>query len=456
VVDVLSGGATLRARTTLLASAATGIALGLGAVALVLTLQSQLTRAGDALAQARVRDMLAAAAAGQLASTLDDVPDDSLAQVVDRRGTVVASSVDLSGRPPLVLPSSETGLRVESIDAPDDDETKPYRVWVGQGPSPRGRVTVLFGTSLESVAEATHALREALLVGVPLLLLLLAASIWAVVGRALNRIDRITNAVDAINESQLHRRVPQAPVDDEVGRLAATMNRLLERLERSSLRQRAFVGDASHDLQSPLAALRAQLEVARAHPDEVDVATLVGELLVVDSEMEHLVRQLLYVAAQDDASQEPVHVPLDLDDIVLEEVARVRSTTARRVDTSGVSAAPVVGDASELRRLVRNLLENAVTHADTRVDVSLRTEDSDVVLDVVDDGPGVPVADRERIFDRFYRGDPARPRHAGSGLGLAIARGVARRHRGDLRLVDTSVGAHFQARLPPLTVAHVV
>jgi len=321
-------------------------------------------------------------------------------------------------------------------------------VWVDEGPSPTGRVTVLVGTSLESVSEATRTLREALLVGVPVLLLLLAGAIWWVVGRALRRIDAITTAVDAIGESELHRRVPTAPVTDEVGRLADTMNRMLDRLEESSLRQRAFVADASHDLQSPLAALRAQLEVAAAHPDRVDVATLVPELLANSAEMEHLVRDLLYLAVEDGEHQRQTLVLLDLDDIVLEEAARVRPAAGVQVDTSEVSAAPVLGDAAELRRLLRNLLDNAVRHAATRVEVRLHCNDSGVVLEVVDDGPGVPEADRERVFDRFYRGDAARARHAGSGLGLAIARSVAERHGGDLRLLG-GPGAHFQLRLPP-------
>jgi len=439
--------ATVRARTTLLASAVTGLTLVAGAVALVLTLQSQLTGTGDALARARVQDLLASAASGDLPRSLDNVHDDSVAQVIDDRGRVMASSDNITGRPPITRVEPSTQLRVLTVEGPDDDETERYRVWVDQGTSPTGRVTVLVGTSLESVTEATRTLREALIVGLPVLLLLLAVAIWTFVGRALHRIDRITAAVDGIGQSELDRRVPLPPVDDEVGRLAHTMNRMLDRLEGASSRQRAFVADASHDLQSPLAAQRAQLEVALAHPDRVEVTTLARELLENSTEMEQLVRDLLYLAVADDGRRQRAVVLLDLDDIVLEEAARVRQASGVRVDTSDVSAAPVLGEPAELRRLVRNILDNAVRHAVTRVDVRLFTQDIGVLLDVADDGPGVPPSDRERVFDRFYRGDASRSRRGGSGLGLAIALSVAQRHGGDLRLLDSGEGAHFQLRL---------
>ncbi len=438
---------TLRARTTLLVSLVTGLALIAGAVALLLTLQSQLTGSGDALAQARVNDLLAGAAAGELPATLDSLDDESVAQVIDPRGVVLAASGNVVGRAPLTEVRGGGDLEVLTIEGPDDDETERYRVWLAAGPSESGPVTVLVGTSLESVTEATRTLREALLVGVPLLLLLVASATWMIVGRALRRIDAITVAVDEIGESELHRRVPEHEVADEVGRLAETMNRMLARLEEAAVRQRAFVADASHDLQSPLAALRAQLDVARAHPDRYDVPMLALELQASSAELEQLVGDLLFLAVQDDGQQEPARALLDLDDLVLEESLRVRSGADVRVDTGGVSAAPVVGDASELRRLVRNLLDNAVRHAASTVTVTLSSSAAGVVLEVADDGPGIAEVDRARVFDRFYRGDASRSRQGSSGLGLAIAAGVARRHGGELRLLD-GPGGHLQLWLP--------
>ena len=447
------GWATLRVRTTLLAATVTALALVIGAAALVLTLRAQLTVNGDDLARSQVRGLLAAAADGALPTTIE-VGDESVAQVVDDRGAVVAASANVTGRPPIVDIETDSatgdGLDVVTVEGPDDDETERYRVWLAAGDSPGGRVTAMVGTSLESVSEATRTLQTTLVVGVPLLLLLLAAGTWVVVGRALRRIDAITDEVDRIGEGGLDRRVPTSPVHDEVSRLADTMNRMLARLQKSSESQRAFVADASHDLQSPLTAFRAQLEVAHEHPERVDVRQLSRELLDTSASMETLVQDLVFLAAQDEggASLRLDHV--DLDDLVLEEVARLVPAAARvSFDTRGVSAAPVTGSAADLRRLVRNLLDNAVRHAATLVRVSVSTMVDGVLLDVVDDGPGVQAGDRDRVFDRFYRGDTARSRGTGSGLGLAIVRSVARRHGGDVELVDSEAGAHFRLRLPP-------
>ncbi len=156
---------------------------------------------------------------------------------------------------------------------------------------------------------------------------------------------------------------------------------------------------------------------------------------------------LLYLAVEDGVRR-PADVLLDLDDVVLEEALRVRPESGVGVDTAGVSAAPLRGDPAALRRLVRNLLDNAVRHAAARVTVTLAARDGGVVLDVLDDGPGVPPADRDRVFDRFYRGDPARAGHSGSGLGLAIAAEIAQRHGGRLTLEGSGPGAHFRLTLP--------
>jgi signal transduction histidine kinase len=447
--------ATIRARTTLLATAATALVLIAGAFALVAVLSAQLTSAGDGTSRARVQDLLDLAAAGALPTRIENVDDESVAQVIGADGAVLASSPNIDGQAAVIEPVLGAGvvLELRTIDAPDDDETEEYRVWIGSGPSPYGEVTVVVGRSLESVGEASRTLRGALLVGVPLVLALLAVVIWFVVGRALARIDNITTTVAGIGGSDLHRRVPEPDVEDEVGRLAITMNRMLDRLEDSADRQRTFVADASHDLQSPLTALRTRLEVALAHPDRVQVDELARELVGDTTQMETLVQDLLALAAGDDAAA-PHRDLLDLDELVLEEVARVRPTSRIVLDTGRVSAAPVRGDGAQLRRLVRNLLDNAVRHAESTVRVSLQAANGVVTLDVIDDGPGVPKADRARIFDRFYRGDEARQRTDDgprSGLGLAIARQVAEAHGGTLQLMDGELpedkGAHFRLRL---------
>lgn len=335
------------------------------------------------------------------------------------------------------------------MDAPDDDETERYRLWAGAGGSPDGPVVVYVGSSLESVREASGTLRQSLLVGGPLVLVLLAAGTWLVLGGALRRVDRIRVEVDEITEDRLDRRVPESGVQDEVGRLATTMNRMLGRLQASRDRQQAFVADVSHDLQSPLASQRAQLEVARAHPESTDVDALTSDLLATTAGMEQLVHDLLFLAASDANAPAAPPSDLDLEDVALEEAARARGAARVALDTSQVSAAPVRANRSEVQRIVRNLLDNALAHARSSVTLVVTTDGPFALLEVLDDGPGVPESERELVFDRFRRGDAARSRHhAGSGLGLPIARTLAERNGGSLDLVPDGPGGHFALRLP--------
>jgi signal transduction histidine kinase len=212
-----------------------------------------------------------------------------------------------------------------------------------------------------------------------------------------------------------------------------------------------LVADVSHDLQGPLAAQRVSLELALATPAGLDADLLRGEVLGATGEMERLVDGLLVLAAAEEGPA-AVASAVDLDAIVLEEAARARSAGPTVIDTEQVSAGPVRANPTELRRIVRNLLDNAVTHAGSRVELRLGSNDGHVVLDVVDDGPGVPEGERERVFERFHRGDPARTRGAtGTGLGLAIARSLAERAGGRLELVPGGPGAHFRMTVPLLS-----
>jgi signal transduction histidine kinase len=240
-----------------------------------------------------------------------------------------------------------------------------------------------------------------------------------------------------------------APTADEIGRLARTMNEMLDRLEAASERQRHFVADASHELQSPLTSFRAQLEVALAHPAATDWAVLAADLLADSERMERLVRDLLFLARVDSTPAPPAADPVDFDDIVLDEAARLRAGTRVRLDTSRVSAAPVRGSRDELTRLTRNLLENAARHAASTVCVGLTYSGETAQLVVEDDGPGVPPEQHERIFDRFVRIDDARSRHSGgTGLGLAIVKAIAERHGGTVAVQNGCGGARFVVRLP--------
>ncbi len=428
-------------------------ALTLGSLVLVTTLDRSLTRAGDDLSRSRVEDLAALAAAGGLPRTLTNLGDDAVAQVVVARdGSVLSASPNIDGVGPISRFSPIPGeLAVRTLtDVPDDDETEDYRVWVQRVPTDDGAVTVYVGRSLESTQEVIARLTTSLLVGLPLVIALLAGTMWVLVGRALKPVEDIRSEVAAISHRELDRRVPVPATEDEVSRLAETMNSMLARLEAASEQQQDFVANASHDLQSPLASLRAQLDVALAHPETTDWRATALALHAEADRMERLVRDLLFLAREDSAGSARRLELLDLDDVVLEEAARVRVGCAARVNTAGVTAAPVRGSRDDLARLVRNLLENAREHAESLIDVTLSNGPAGITLTVEDDGPGVAAEHVDRVFERFYSADEARSRSASrTGLGLAIVRAVAERHQGSVELVDGGRGARFVVRLPP-------
>jgi signal transduction histidine kinase len=445
-LDALS----LRSRTTFVAVVIVALLLGAGAWVLVTTLDRQLIAGTDRASQATARDLVAMAQSDRLPDVLTQVGDDGVAQVFTADGTVLAAPANISGRGPITRPAGSSAIRPRTFDGPDDHETETYRAWVVSGASPRGDVTVVVGSSLEAAHEASRRLRTLLLLGVPLAVLLLGAVVWLLVGHALGRLDGIRAEVDAIGPQQLDRRLVMTGPRDEVRRLAATMNRLLDRVEAAVTTQRQLVADVSHDLQSPLTSQRLSLELALREPGAVDADELRSGVLGPARAMERLVDDLLVLAAADEHAPAVVS-NVDLDTLVLDEAERARGNSRVRIDTTRVSAGPVRANPSEVRRAVRNLVDNAVAYAASAVEVAVVTTGQEVVLDVRDDGPGVPVDERERIFDRLQRGDRSRSAGvSGSGLGLSIARTAAERAGGRVDLVDGPRGAHFRMVLPVL------
>jgi signal transduction histidine kinase len=287
-------------------------------------------------------------------------------------------------------------------------------------------------------------------VGVPLLVLLVAFAVWYFAGRALRPVELIRLQAASITGSTIHRRVPEPGTDDEVGRLAHTMNAMLDRLELSSQRQRQFVSDASHELRSPLASIRANLEVALRNSDRADWPAVARRALAEDQRMEDTVSELLELARLDETQgDEPLtSLPeIDLDELVLDETLQPHTVS---VDATRVSAGRVHGRRDQLARLVRNLVDNASRHARSRVDLSLQSIDGIVTLMVDDDGPGIAPDDRDRVFERFTRLDDGRARDAGGlGIGLAIVKAVAEQHGGTVTIDDAPIGgARFVVHLP--------
>jgi signal transduction histidine kinase len=447
--------ATVRTRITALALAVSSVVLVLAGWALLAVLTDQLAAQGDAAARARSTELVEQLQHDALPATTPPVIDDGLVQVLAADATVLGRSSNLPPRA-IARPADHVEEpHAATLTAPDDGEFERYRVWRSAVQTDAGVVTVLVGTSMESATEGTRTLRTSLFVGVPLMLALLGLGTWYVVGRSLSQVDRVRRTVEAIPEDDLSRRLePGSP--DEIGRLVDTMNRLLDRVHGYQLRQRDFVADASHELQSPLTAFRSQLEVAQAHPASADWPRLTSDLLEDADRMEELVHDLLLLASGDvPLPAQPELVELGL--IVREVIDR--SDIPRTVTVHADTAAPamVLGDAGQLARLVDNLLRNALAHAATAVRLTVLGEAGWVVVRVADDGPGVPAEQADRVFERFFRGDAARARGAssarGTGLGLAIAQTLARRHGGDIKLVRQDGGATFVLRLPEAIAA---
>jgi len=442
---------TVRVRTTVAATVLVGVALLAGAFALVLAMRNTLTDEVRNAARVRADDTVAALEAGTAPSFvtagLSQDDDDAFIQILDSDGAVVAASPLVAGDP--AVAGLDPGESAEIPVTGEDDEFMAVA-------ADAGRYTVIAGRTLDTVSESTEVVTELLLIGLPILLVVAALTTWLVVGRALAPVESIRREVDAISSADLDRRVPMPPGNDEIARLAATMNDMLGRLERGQARQRRFVADASHELRSPVASIRQHAEVAQAHPDRTTVDALAETVAAENLRVERLVDDLLLLTRADEHTLQFQRRPVDLDDLVFEEAHRLRDATPLRVDTTQVSAGRVTGDRAALWRAVRNLGDNAIRHAKSQVAFTLAEQNGAVVLDVDDDGAGIPPADRQRVFERFVRLDDARARDAGgSGLGLAIVAEVVGAHRGTISIGDSRLGgARVEVRLPAIdTVA---
>ena len=273
---------------------------------------------------------------------------------------------------------------------------------------------------------------------------------WLTVGRVLRPVERMRTRATAITVSgNLSGRLPQTGTD-ELSRLAETLNGMLSSLERSVERQRRFVADAAHELRTPLGGLTATLEVAEQHPDTAS-STLIGELLAGHRRLSRTLNDLLVLAALDGRAQEKM-IPVDVVGVVT-DCSRRSVPPGIRLRTGSLRPSVVLGNESQLSRMVSNLVDNALRYAHSEVELSVTVSDRSAVISVTDDGPGIPEADRERVWDRFVRLDDDRSQASGgSGLGLAIVRELAVAYGGTTAVRDRPPGrgAEFVIRLPIL------
>jgi signal transduction histidine kinase len=439
---------SVRARTTAGATLVVAIALVGSAWGLVTLTEHTLRHSVEDAARLRAGELAGSLADGSADPAALPNEEDVIVQILD--GTrVVGWSPAVEGRPPIArLQPGQTAI----VEGLADEGNDSFMVAAAAARASTGPVTVLVGRNLDTVQESVSVVTSILVVGLPLLLVIVGVITWVVVGRALAPVEAIRLGVSEISGTQLQRRVPIPPGDDEVARLASTMNAMLARLEKARDRQRRLVSDASHELRSPIAAIRQHAEVTLSHPDGTTVDRLAADVLAEDLRLERLAEDLLLLARADESSLKPKGRPLDLDDLALEEGRRLRLTTQLRIDTSDVSAARTRGDRQQLQRVLRNLADNAVRHAASAIRLSVREDGGRAVLEIDDDGPGIPPERRRLIFERFTRLDDARDRRrGGAGLGLAIVKEIVTAHGGSVTVGDAPLGgARFRVILHTL------
>ncbi len=440
---------SLRARLSLVSVVALAVGLVAGGVLLVGVLNFALLRAVNTEALETARAVANLVDQDALSDPVPVSPGMQV-QVVDGQGRVRAGSVTADRLVPILYPDELRDLPDgEGVVIPGDriGLTGAVRVVTVEAGRPGDPVRVLVARSTADVAQGVHVLRITLLVAFPLLVALIAAVSWRVVGAALRPVEALRAGAEDITGGARPDRLPVPDSEDEIHRLAVTLNGMLHRLDSARARQRAFVADAAHELRSPLTNMRTELEVAQRLPDSTDWLSLSGDLLTDVDRLSRLVDDLLLLARADDATTRAVAPaePVELGELLAGVAARHPSVRYDRP----AAALWTTGDRDALGRVVANLLDNAVRHAAATVTLTVARDGAYQLISVRDDGPGIPAADRERVFDRFTRLDDARARDAGgSGLGLAIVRELVRRHGGTITLGDAEPGLRADVRLP--------
>ncbi|MEV4186775.1 ATP-binding protein [Streptosporangium canum] len=438
---------SLRFRLTAVASVALGAALVLSAYVMISVLGRSLLATIDDSIYQRARDTVSLADAERLPDELTS-PDGTLLQVVDAAGRITHATTGTDRLVPLL----NAGDRAAAIGKGQarflggEPYGIPHVLRVRVLSADRG-LTVIAARPFSEVQTSITTAGHVLVVGTPLLLVLLGGASWVIIGRTLRPIAALRRGAEEITDTARSRRLPVPEARDEVHSLAVTLNDMLARLEKADTRQRALVSDAAHELRSPLASIRLQLEVALGHPHGQDWQETAEGVLEDTMRLARLAEDLLALARLDERGGAPARrEPVELDQLVPQTVERYGEAVTVRI---GDGAIVVAGAALDLGRVLVNLVDNALRHTDAPVAVELRAEGADAVLTVTDDGPGIPEPDRERVFDRFTRLDSARSRdEGGAGLGLAIVRETVHAHGGAVHLEDARPGLRAVVRLP--------
>ncbi|KNA90462.1 ATP-binding protein [Gordonia sp. w5E2] len=449
------GGYGVRRQLTIVSAFVLVVALAISGAVMLLMLHRENT-AQMYRATGRQAYQIATAVNRGGVSAVD--PDDltpgagiDITQVVDDRGVVVAAS---PGAPRTAIRVADDSNADESKVRYADHVNVPgygdeFCASVNTAYHADREYTILALDKATGIRSSEWTTATLMAIELPIIVALGAGAVYLLVGRSLRPVSRITKQANEITSTELEQRVPVPTADDEIRTLAVTVNSMLGRLQRGRESQLRFIGDASHELRSPLTTLVGLLDLADDTSTPIDVETVRTILLPEARRMQAMAEDLLLLARADEQGLTVVAGDVDLDDVVVEEVARLRAMEAAKV-TAHVVPVRVSGDREMIRRAVRNLVDNATRHCDSAVWVSLRADRSNAVIAVSDDGPGIPDDRRSVIFDRFSRLDVDRQRDSsGAGLGLAIAYEIAQAHGGSVSVVDGSHGgATFELVLP--------
>jgi two-component system OmpR family sensor kinase len=446
----------IRVATTVIATAIVILVLAAAAGGAWLLLRTAAHSAIDSADRDRAVDVAGALSARGPRAAFDLVAEPlsgvDLVRIVGPGDRLLAAQVTrgLEDVPP--LPSPAVGeITRHQLESPNGADLRVTSVGVDVGGV---TFAVEVGTDTDRYDTVLNAGAILFLSFVPVAGVATAVFVYYAMGRVLRPVESIRSRVAEISASGRGERVPVPGAEDEIARLARTMNAMLARLDAARTAQVAFVGDASHELRSPLSTLSTLLELSSTSGTPVDVETVDELLLPEVQRMRSMVEDLLLLAKNDERGVPLRREDVDLDDIVLSEAARLRGLGGLEIRAT-VEPARLAGDPDALLRVVRNLVDNARRHARGVVTIGLAVDransgDPRAVITVDDDGEGVPPDQRDTVFDRFARLDADRARGTGgSGLGLAIVAEITRSHGGTVRVADApSGGARFVVELP--------
>ena len=372
-------------------------------------------------------------------------PRGALGQVVLPNGTLIGYSTNLRGQPPLVsVRHVGTSPTLVTVDNPRFGPLRVLEVELGGKGSP----VLIEAQQVGQLIDEGRSLSLFLAILLPILAIVLGLLIWVVVSLAMKPVETVRTAVDEISEGSLDERLPSPNTGDELERLVDTMNRMLERLQEVMKRERRFIADASHELRTPIAAMRAALEVG----DDRQSAAEASQYSALSSlqRLEMLAEDLLLLGSDQNSATLAQSRPVDIDELVLEKAEQLRRGTSLEIDTSKVSAGQVLAQEADIMRVIDNLASNAVRHADSYVAITITENSGTVRMVVCDDGIGIPIEFRQSVFERFVRIEGDRDRKSGgTGLGLSIVWDIVHRYGGAVEVgTSTRGGAAFIVELP--------